>query len=107
MIKLWGRRTSINVQKVMWVLAELDLEYERIDAGGHFGGLNNDVYRTLNPHQKIPTLIDDTLVLWESNAILRYLGAAYESGTLFGATAVARAHSDSQVTNLSLNNTGA
>ncbi|MGY4295450.1 glutathione S-transferase [Bradyrhizobium sp. i1.4.4] len=33
---IWGRANSVNVQKVLWCLAELDLPYERIDAGMSF-----------------------------------------------------------------------
>lgn len=94
MINLWGRRTSINVQKVMWVLAELGIEYERFDAGGVFGGLSESTYTQLNPHQKVPTLVDGSAVLWESNAIVRYLGDAYGRDVIFGSTPAARAKSD-------------
>ncbi|ASJ72738.1 glutathione S-transferase family protein [Granulosicoccus antarcticus] len=94
MIKLFGRSTSINVQKVMWVLAELNLKYDRFDVGGAFGGLNDAEYIALNPHQKVPTLVDDTVVLWESNAILRYLADAYGRDVIFGTTPAARGTSD-------------
>ena len=94
MICLWGRRTSINVQKVMWVLAELNLDYDRVDAGGSFGGLNDDAYIAINPHRKIPTLVDDTATLWESNAIVRYLADAYGRDIIFGPTPAARGTSD-------------
>lgn len=91
---LWGRRTSINVQKVMWVLAELEIEYERIDVGGTFGGLRDERYVALNPHQKVPTFEDGSVVLWESNAILRYIGFTYGADRIFGSTAAERARSD-------------
>lgn len=94
MIHLWGRRTSINVQKVMWVLAELKLDYERSDVGGAFGGLNNEAYTALNPHRQVPTLVDGNTVLWESNAILRYLADAYGKDIIFGSTPAARGTSD-------------
>ena len=94
MICLWGRRTSINVQRVMWVLAELQLDYERRDIGGSFGGLNDEAYIALNPHRKIPTLVDDSVILWESNAIIRYLADAYGKEKIFGATPAARGMSD-------------
>jgi len=94
MIELWGRQTSINVQKVMWVLAELKLSYNRIDAGGSFGGLDHPAYIALNPHQKIPTLVDGTAVLWESNAVLRYLADAYGQEIIIGSTPAERAASD-------------
>lgn len=94
MIHLWGRRTSINVQKVMWVLAELKLDHERTDAGGSFGGLNDDAYIAINPHQKVPTLVDGDIVLWESNAIIRYLADAYGKDVIFGSTPAERGTSD-------------
>ena len=75
MLTIWGRATSTNVQKVLWVCDELGLTYQRIDIGGAFGGTDEPSYRTKNPNGLIPTLEDDDFVLWESNAILRYLAA--------------------------------
>jgi len=77
MIKVLGRANSVNVQKVMWCAAELDLEIERVDVGGSFGGNNNDEFRLLNPNGTVPVLVDGDFVLWESNAIVRYLCAQY------------------------------
>ncbi|GEO14317.1 glutathione S-transferase family protein [Microvirga aerophila] len=76
-MRLWGRATSVNVQKVLWALAELELDIERIDAGGAYGGLDTDSYGAKNPNRRVPTLEDDDLVLWESNVIVRYLSSAY------------------------------
>ena len=76
-LKLWGRATSYNVQKVAWIIAELGLPCSRIDAGGAFGGLDDPEYIALNPNKRVPTLIDGQQVLWESNAICRYLVDAY------------------------------
>jgi glutathione S-transferase len=76
MRKLWGRANSSNVMKVIWVLEELGLPYERIDAGGAFGRTDTPEYRAMNPNSLVPTLQEDDFVLWESNAILRYLCAA-------------------------------
>ncbi|WP_349369865.1 glutathione S-transferase [Salinarimonas sp.] len=73
MMELWGRTNSVNVQKVIWLLEELALPYRRIDAGGAFGVVDTPAYRTLNPNGRVPTLVDGEVVLWESNAILRYL----------------------------------
>jgi glutathione S-transferase len=75
MLTIWGRATSSNVQKVLWACDELELTYQRIDIGGAFGGTDQPSYRTKNPNGLIPTLEDDDFVLWESNAILRYLAA--------------------------------
>lgn len=82
MIRLWGRKSSINVQKVLWCLAELGLEeskdFERIDAGLHFGKNRTPEFLALNPNGLVPTLQDGDLVLWESNTILRYLVRQYD-----------------------------
>jgi glutathione S-transferase len=73
MIRLWGRKTSSNVMKVLWLLEELGLPYERIDVGGPFGGTETPEYRALQPLGLVPALEDDGFTLFESNAILRYL----------------------------------
>jgi glutathione S-transferase len=85
MIKLWGRTNSLNVQKVLWTLAELDLAYERVDAGLKFGVVDTPAYRAMNPNGLVPTLEDDGFVLWESNVVIRYLTMKHAAGTLFPA----------------------
>ena len=77
MIRLWGRTTSSNVMKVLWALEELDLAYERIDAGGVFGGTDTPDYRCMNPLGLVPSIEDNGFRLFESNAILRYLCNAH------------------------------
>lgn len=81
MLRLWGRANSSNVMKVIWVLEELKLPYERIDAGGQFGKTDTPEYRGMNPNGLVPTLQDDELTLWESNAIIRYICSAYAPDT--------------------------
>lgn len=83
MLTIWGRGTSINVQKVLWMCTELGLPYVRHDAGGSFGGTATPEYRTLNPNGLVPTLEDNGYVLWESNVILRYLATRQGAETLF------------------------
>src|SRR5437899_6349013 len=83
MLKLWGRINSINVQKVLWALAELKVPYERTDAGLQFGVVNEPFYRRMNPNGRVPTIEDDGFVLWESNAIVRYLSEKHGAGTLW------------------------
>lgn len=73
MLKLWGRSSSSNVQKVRWLCAEMNIPYHQTEVGGPFGGNNEPSYRALNPNGLVPTIEDDDFVLWESNAILRYL----------------------------------
>lgn len=77
MLKIWGRRNSQNVQKPMWLLGELGLAHEHVDAGGKFGVVDTPSFRAMNPNGKVPVIQDGELVLWESGAILRYLGAKY------------------------------
>lgn len=80
MIKIWGRNTSANVQKVMWAVAEIGLPHERIDIGGPFGGNREPVYLAMNPNGLVPTLEEeDGFLLWESNTIVRYLAAKHSA----------------------------
>ena len=82
MIKIWGRNTSVNVQKVMWATGELDLPHERVDVGGSFGKNKEPAYLAMNPNGLVPTLEEDGFFLWESNSIVRYLAAKYGPGKL-------------------------
>jgi glutathione S-transferase len=77
MIRLLGRSTSGNVQKVIFFLEELGLKYVREDYGRQFNNTNTDAYRKMNPTMKVPTLVDGDLITWESNTILRYLAALH------------------------------
>jgi glutathione S-transferase len=86
MIRVWGRINSSNVMKVLWLLGELGVTYERIDAGGSFGRTNTPAYRAMNPLGLVPTLEDDAFTLFESNAILRYLCNSQTCGAAFYAT---------------------
>ena len=82
MLKILGRRTSGNTQKVLWCCDELGIAYEREDVGREFGKNQEPAYLTLNPNGRVPTIVDDGFVLWESNAIVRYLCAKHGMGTL-------------------------
>jgi glutathione S-transferase len=77
MLKVWGRRSSFNVQKVLWLVAELGLEHAHIPAGGDFGGLDTPEFLAMNPHGRVPVVDDDGAIVWESHTILRYLAACY------------------------------
>jgi glutathione S-transferase len=94
MLKIWGRADSGNVQKVTWAAGELGLPSERIDVGGPFGGLEEPAYRKLNPNSRIPTIEEDGFVLWESNAIVRYLARKHGKGRLCPADLKVRADAD-------------
>jgi glutathione S-transferase len=80
-LTIWGRANSVNVQKVLWCLRELDLTYERIDAGMAFGKNTEAEYLAMNPNGRVPTLVDGDYVLWESNSVMRYLVLAYGKGS--------------------------
>jgi glutathione S-transferase len=75
MLKIWGRLSSVNVQKVVWCADEIGLPYERIEAGGKFGRNDTPEYLAMNPNGLVPVIEDDGFVLYESNAIVRYLAA--------------------------------
>ena len=94
MLKIWGRVNSINVQKVLWCCAELDLAYERVDAGLQFGVNDTAEYRAMNPNGLVPTIDDDGFVLWESHAIVRYLARKHGHGTLCPASETVAADAD-------------
>ena len=83
MLKIWGRDNSVNVEKVLWACEEMQIAYQRVDAGGQFGIVDAPDYRALNPNGLVPTVEVDGLVLWESNAIVRYLAAKHSPGDLW------------------------
>ena len=85
MIRVLGRQTSGNVQKVLFMLEELGVKYVREDYGRQFNNTNTEAYRKLNPNMKVPTLVDGEVTSWESNTILRYLADTYGKA-LTGAT---------------------
>ena len=82
MLKIWGRKNSINVQKVLWACGELALPIERVDAGMAFGINNTPEYKAMNPNGLVPLMNDDGFLLWESHAIVRYLARKYGVGAL-------------------------
>ncbi len=94
MLQVYGRASSINVQKVMWAVGELALPHQRHDLGGRYGGLDTPDYKAKNPHRRVPTVEDGGTVVWESNAIIRYLAARYGSGTLWAEDPGERAQAD-------------
>jgi glutathione S-transferase len=94
MLKLWGRLNSINVQKAVLALEEMGLPYERTDAGLQFGINKSPEYLAMNPNGLVPLLDDDGFVLWESNAIVRYLCAKHAAGTLWPEDLKIRADAD-------------
>jgi glutathione S-transferase len=94
MLTVWGRRSSFNVQKVMWLVGELGLEHRHIPAGGEFGGLDTPGFVAMNPMRRVPVIDDGGTIVWESHAILRYLAARYGQGRFWSDEASARSQAD-------------
>lgn len=94
MLKIWGRTNSSNVQKVLFCCAELNLPFERTDAGMQFGVNKTPEYKAMNPNGLVPTIDDDGFVLWESHAIVRYLARKHGMGTLWPQDAQRAADAD-------------
>src|SRR5204863_3422479 len=84
MLKILGKAASINVRKVLWTCAELDLAYEREDWGIGFRSTDEPAFRALNPNGLVPVIVeDDGFVLWESNTIIRYLANRHGATALY------------------------
>ena len=69
MLRVLGRQTSGNVQKVLFLLEEIGLPYKREDYGRQFNNTNTDAYRALNPNMKVPTLVDGDVSTWEPHGL--------------------------------------
>ncbi len=101
MLRVLGRNNSSNVQKVLWAIEEIGIDYEREDYGGPFGKTRDAAYLALNPNSVVPTIIDEgaaddgrDFVLWESNACVRYLCAKHSMGALCPSSATQHASAD-------------
>jgi glutathione S-transferase len=94
MLTVWGRRSSFNLQKVMWLVAELGIEHRHIEPGGQFGGLDTPEFRAINPRGRVPVIDESGAVVWESHAILRYLAARYGRGSFWSDDEETRSFSD-------------
>lgn len=91
-LQIWGRANSVNVQKLLWCCAELDVGFQRIDAGMQFGRNGDADYLAMNPNGRVPTLVHGDFVLWESNAIIRYIALTFgTASTLYPAAPRIRA----------------
>ncbi|MCP3399008.1 glutathione S-transferase family protein [Bradyrhizobium sp. CCGB20] len=86
MLTVYGRKSSFNLQKVMWLVGELGVAHKHVELGGSFGGLDAPEFLAMNPHGRVPVIDDSSIIVWESHAILRYLAAKYASETSFWPT---------------------
>lgn len=82
MLRILGKASSINVRKVLWTCAELNLPFKREDWGSDFRPTDTLDFLTLNPNGMVPVLVDGDAVLWESNTICRFRAARYGEGRL-------------------------
>lgn len=94
MIALWGRASAYNVQKVLWLLDELQIDFQHHEVGSGEKDLQSESFLALNPHARIPVLEDDGLVIWESNTILRYLAAQYAGADFYPIDPVQRSQQE-------------
>jgi len=94
MLTVYGRKSSFNVQKVMWLIGELGLNHRHVELGGSFGGLDTPEFRARNPHGRIPVIEDDGVAIWESHAILRYLAARYGDQQFWSSDPLVRSYAD-------------
>jgi glutathione S-transferase len=95
MLRVWGRKTSSNVQALMWCIGELELPFHRYDVGHKFGGTDTDEFQRLNPNRTVPVLQDGSNPpLWETGSILRYLAGQYGDGNFWPTDFIQRAEVD-------------
>src|SRR5207302_8057936 len=94
MLTIYGRKSSFNVQKVMWLVGELGVAHRHVELGGSYGGLDTPEFRAMNPHGRVPVVDDEGTIVWESHAILRYLAASYGRGRFWSDDAAQRSLSD-------------
>ena len=94
-ITIWGRKSSVNVQLVLWTLDEMGLDFDRVDAGFIYGVVDSADFCKMNPNGLVPVLVDgDAAPIFESGAILRYLASRYGDNNFWPEDAVARAQID-------------
>jgi glutathione S-transferase len=93
-LTIYGRKSSFNLQKVMWLTAELAIPHRHIEFGGSFGGLDAPAFRAMNPHGRVPVIDDGGTIVWESHAILRYLAARYGGAQFWSDDPAERSQAD-------------
>ncbi len=77
MLKVLGKPSSINVRKVLWLCAEMNLAHAHEAWGSGFRPTDTPEFLALNPNGLVPVIVDEDFVLWESNTICRYLAARH------------------------------
>src|SRR5258706_15637720 len=87
MLTVYGRKSSFNVQKVMWLVGELGLTHRHVELGGSYGGLHTPEFRSMNPHGRIPVVDYQGTIVWGSHAILLYPASSFCRGRFWSAYA--------------------
>ncbi len=94
MIQLWGRKNAYNVQKILWILSELNINFIHKDVGSKEGDLEKQNFLKINPHSRIPVLVENNSSIWESNTIIRYLSASYSKEYLWPVNPMQRTYAE-------------
>jgi glutathione S-transferase len=94
MVEVWGRKNAYNVQKVLWTLQELEVDYKHYHIGSDSGDLDTDSFLLKNPHARIPVIKDKNEYIWESNTIIRYLSSQYGKESLWIDNPLTRTQAD-------------
>lgn len=81
-LKLYDHIESQNGYEVRLALSQLKLDYDWISVDLVNREQKKDWFLKLNPNGKVPTLVDNDFSIWESNAILLYLGRKYAPNNL-------------------------
>jgi len=79
MIKVYGSYNT-RASRTLWMLEELGQPYELISTTPFDGTSQKEEYASVNPNQKVPTLVDGDFTIWESMAINFYLAEKYDNG---------------------------
>ena len=77
-IKIYGRLSSANVQKINWFCEYANINVINLNYGGIHGKTQTTEFKDMNPNSRVPVLDDDKFILYESNAILRYLSKKFD-----------------------------
>jgi len=88
MLKLYGptNKISINTLKIRVALAEAGAPYEYVPVDLTKGQQRDPAFLAINPHGKVPVLVDGDFSLPESDAILWYVAESFPAAHLLGPT---------------------
>lgn len=90
---LHGYRPSVYVRVARLALAEKGVAYDQVEVNP-FAADAPPAYLVLQPFNRVPTLVHDGFVLYETGAITRYVDRAFAGPSLQPAEVQARARMD-------------